>query len=193
MKLLICDKDGTLVRPKSGGTFVQHPEDQELIQGVAETIARYVAEGWTIVIASNQGGVSAGYKTLDEAAKEMQFCMKELTPEVDMGMFCPDNGDTIYHLATSASKDGRIVWYPRSENYWDIEGMSMFRKPDPGMIEFAKYYFESGAYSFPAAKYGRNVVVTEILFVGDRPEDQQAAQAAGVNFMWASEWVESLL
>lgn len=55
-KLLVLDKDGTLVRPKSGNTFVQHPEDQEMIEGVAEAIARYIADGWTIAIASNQGG-----------------------------------------------------------------------------------------------------------------------------------------
>ena len=55
-KLLVLDKDGTLTRPKSGNTFVQNPEDQELIEGVAEAIARYVADGWTLAIASNQGG-----------------------------------------------------------------------------------------------------------------------------------------
>lgn len=55
-KLLVLDKDGTLVRPKSGNTFVQHPEDQGLIEGVTEAIARYIADGWTIAIASNQGG-----------------------------------------------------------------------------------------------------------------------------------------
>ena len=37
-KLLILDKDGTLVRPKSGGRFVQSPDDQELIPGVVEVL-----------------------------------------------------------------------------------------------------------------------------------------------------------
>ena len=40
MKLLVLDKDGTIVRPKSGHTFIQSPEDQVLIEGVAEAIAR---------------------------------------------------------------------------------------------------------------------------------------------------------
>jgi D-glycero-D-manno-heptose 1,7-bisphosphate phosphatase len=65
-KLLVLDKDGTLVHPKSGNTFVQHPEDQELIEGVAEAIARYVADGWTIAIASNQGGCEKRYSKLYE-------------------------------------------------------------------------------------------------------------------------------
>jgi hypothetical protein len=56
MKLLVLDKDGTLTRPKSGGVFPRYPEDQELIDGVTDGIQRYVADGWTIAIASNQGG-----------------------------------------------------------------------------------------------------------------------------------------
>lgn len=51
--LLVLDKDWTLIRPKSGNTFVQDPEDQELIEGVAEAIARYVADGWQLAIVSN--------------------------------------------------------------------------------------------------------------------------------------------
>ena len=78
MKLLVLDKDGTLTRTKSGHTFVQHPEDQVLIDGVVEAIAAYTADGWTMAIASNQGGVAAGHKTLEEAIAEMQYAM-ELT------------------------------------------------------------------------------------------------------------------
>jgi D-glycero-D-manno-heptose 1,7-bisphosphate phosphatase len=28
------------------------------------------------------------------------------------------------------------------------------------------------------------------LYVGDRPEDEQAAQRAGVRFQWAWDWIE---
>ena len=28
----------------------------------------------------------------------------------------------------------------------------------------------------------------DCLYVGDRPEDEQAAQNAGVNFLWAADW-----
>lgn len=55
-KLLILDKDGTLTKPASGGTFPQHPTDQVLLPGVAEAVAHYAQDGWTICIASNQGG-----------------------------------------------------------------------------------------------------------------------------------------
>jgi histidinol phosphatase-like enzyme len=66
MKLLVLDKDGTLTRTKSGHIFVQHPEDQVLIDGVADAIAAYAADGWTMAIASNQGGCEKRYSKLYE-------------------------------------------------------------------------------------------------------------------------------
>ena len=48
------------------------------------------------------------------------------------------------------------------------------RKPNPGMLEEAMRDFEADA--------------DETLFVGDREEDQQAAAAAGCEFMWAKDF-----
>lgn len=48
------------------------------------------------------------------------------------------------------------------------------RKPQPGMIiRLAKRL---------------GVPLSRVVFVGDRPEDEQAAQAAGVRFEWADEF-----
>jgi histidinol phosphatase-like enzyme len=55
MKLAIFDKDGTLVSPKSGEQFVQHPKDQKLLPGVAKGLETMSSEGWHFAIASNQG------------------------------------------------------------------------------------------------------------------------------------------
>jgi len=167
MKLLICDKDGTLTRPKSGQTFVQHPEDQELIEGVADAIARYIADGWTIAIASNQGGVAAGFKTLEDAQDEMRYALS-LLPEIEYAVFCPDNGDTA-HLVSIAGGCNRYRKYQRIS----VEGLS-YRKPSAGLIKICL-----AQTVFP---------YSDILFVGDRPEDQGAAANAKVNFMWADEW-----
>jgi HAD superfamily hydrolase (TIGR01662 family) len=46
------------------------------------------------------------------------------------------------------------------------------RKPNPGML-------------LEAMQTCGSVGPSETLFVGDRPEDEQAAQAAGVSFVWA--------
>ncbi len=48
------------------------------------------------------------------------------------------------------------------------------RKPGPGMlIEAMEHY---------------HILPQDTLMVGDRPEDEQAAQAAGVHFMWADKF-----
>lgn len=49
-----------------------------------------------------------------------------------------------------------------------------FRKPGAGMII--------------AAQAMQMLFVESVVFVGDRPEDEQAAIAAGVSFEWADEW-----
>jgi histidinol phosphatase-like enzyme len=55
-KLIIFDKDGTLTEPISGGTFVQHPQDQRLRPGVAGKLEQLRSDGVMLAIASNQGG-----------------------------------------------------------------------------------------------------------------------------------------
>ena len=163
IKLLVLDKDGTLTRPKSGNTFVQCPEDQELIEGVAEAIARYVADGWTLAIASNQGGVAAGHKTLDDAIAEMRYAMNL----------------TGIHIAAIAhsyedKQYGEFVLITR-ELCEELTHGDKFRKPNAGMLNYFCHYFEVG-------------LSDKKLMIGDRPEDQGAAQAAGFDFMWAHEW-----
>ena len=59
--LYIFDKDNTLCRSKSGQKFINSVADQELIPGVAEKCAELRAQGHTLAVASNQGGVAWGY------------------------------------------------------------------------------------------------------------------------------------
>lgn len=51
------------------------------------------------------------------------------------------------------------------------------RKPGPGMLQEAMARFE--------------VLPDKVLMVGDRPEDEQAASAAGVAFIWAEEYFKA--
>lgn len=166
MKLLLLDKDGTIVFPASGEKFVQSPDDQQLLPGVAEAIDRYANEGWTMAIASNQGGVAAGHKTLEEAFCEMQFCLKLLGGHCTWRVyFCPD-----FEGKTCFAGDWRGF-----ENYSWLIAQRGYRKPNPGMIQAAMLECQ---ITDPQS----------VLFVGDRPEDEQAAIAAGVPFMWADAW-----
>lgn len=188
-KLAIFDKDGTLVRPKSGGTFPQHPEDQELIPGVAEAIQDCVADGWTIAIASNQGGVVAGYKTLESAIAEMRYCLSLLPSEakIEGAYFCPDNGQTCYRVSAPIHYED-VPNRPHAEitpviavhdqaiaKIMNLNGL--YRKPNPGMLLYATR--------------DRGSAVPRI-FVGDRPEDEQAAANADIPFVWAHDWRKPL-
>lgn len=170
-RLLLLDKDGTLVYPKSGAKFVNKPWDQAPLPGVVDTLHRYVAEGWFPVILSNQGGVSSGHKSLKSAIDEMQFCL-ELFPAIQEAFFCPDmNGATCWRIWDTCDEEHCILY--DSKHFDGQVYAGKYRKPDPGMIQLAL-----------------NLHIPEqVLFVGDRLEDQSAAEAAGVRFQWTHEWV----
>lgn len=199
--LLLLDKDGTLIQPSSGERFVQHPQDQELMPGVAEAIAHYAAEGWNLAILSNQGGVTAGHKSLDDAIEEMAFCL-ELLPQIDFGLFCPDFkgkecwkvwrkqpdfiGDKPFaaiRAITWAVEDDRWVADTSHPFLTPDQVVGLCRKPNPGMVLMAQHEYASATKT--------EITLPETLMVGDRPEDQQAAQAAGVRFEWAGQWQET--
>lgn len=173
--LLILDMDGT-VRIKKGGTpgdikagFISHPEDQEIIPGAAKAIEVYAKEGWLIVGVSNQGGVAAGKKTMRSCSVEQQNTVK-LCPEISRIFFCPDYEGK--QLFVAYSSHVRLISYPTHVFYQEGMQFSSFRKPEPGMIEWIKAVEEPD----------------KILFVGDRPEDEQAAEKAGIDFQWAKDW-----
>ena len=67
--LIILDKDGTVVKSISGSKYPGF-QDQHLISGVKDRILRHVEAGDILAIASNQGGISKGHKSLDEAIAE---------------------------------------------------------------------------------------------------------------------------
>lgn len=166
LKLVILDKDGTLVKPASGGEFVQHPEDQELLPGVAERVAELQKLGAILIIASNQGGGAAGYKTLESAAQEMAFVM-QLLP-IQTAYFCPDKPDGATHSE---------CWEVRRDCIVPIlvaRHTHGYRKPNPGMLNHARL--------------NRGIFPENCIMIGDRPEDEQAAQSAGISFQWADQW-----
>ncbi|MBD2153148.1 HAD hydrolase-like protein [Leptolyngbya sp. FACHB-16] len=172
-KLLILDKDGTITTPKSGAKFVQSPSDQVLLPGVKEAIDRYAWDGWKMAIASNQGGVAVGRKTLREAIEEMQYCMN-LIPKIEYGFMCPDlEGSTYYEIWRLQTGDEEWLWI---EAQVSSRTYPNFRKPECGMLVRAMDVHDP------------RMLPQNVLYVGDRPEDEGAALAAGVEFMWADKW-----
>jgi D-glycero-D-manno-heptose 1,7-bisphosphate phosphatase len=113
------------------------------------------------------------YKTVEDAIAEFRYLMA-LLPEIDSCLFCPDFEGRFCYEINNLFNAGNWGRYDRN----DMEGFDYsFRKPDPGMIQLA---------TDPV--FGEALSVDEILFVGDRAEDEACAKAAGVAFQWAHEF-----
>jgi D-glycero-D-manno-heptose 1,7-bisphosphate phosphatase len=177
MPVLFLDIDASVTETHSGDTFKRNANDVKLIDGVRESIKRYSDEGWAIIGVSNQGGCSAinkttgrPFKAISDVVAEMQRTM-ELVPEIDIIYFCPDfRGNRIVCVSDRFSAgyfldDGGSLMYPS------------FRKPKPGMIKYALDYLVDDA-----AEEGLSIDVDECWVVGDRPEDEQCAINADINF-----------
>lgn len=192
MKLLILRKNGTLVSPLSGETNMQYPQDQKDIPGVLDAIRYYKRKEYAIAIASSQDEVAAGQKTLTEAIAEMEYCLR-IFPEIDRGVFCPDTGDTLveifdnYDSVRVSAYRGNNVSQLRKQSYCRPvyytkqivrqDGENSFRKPASGMLDYLIELYNAD----------RN----EVIFVGDRLEDEQTAINAGVGFVPAEVFREN--
>ena len=169
-KILFVDLDGTIRRPKSGEKFIQSPIDQEPIPGAKEAIAKYASEGYLIVGVTNQGGVAAGHKSLEDCIKEQQKTLN-LFPQIHSILFCPDfEGNKCYRCY-------KQTFFECSNKYPDLIGT--YRKPGSGMIAHVLISTEADP--------------SECVMVGDRPENREAAEAAEVSFIEAETWRSATL
>ncbi len=119
---------------------------------------------------SNQGGVGAGHKSLEDAIEEQRYTL-ELLPEISYILICPD------------FKGKECWWIEKKEGIAALhadkilrEFNGTFRKPNPGMLNAA------------IKGCGREEHRSNYWYVGDREEDKLAAAAAGVNFCDAEMW-----
>lgn len=175
IKLLLLDLDGTLREPKSGNDFIQHPLDQKIIPGADIAIAHYAAKGYFCVGITNQGGVEAGFKSFDDCAIEQQQTL-QFFPGLQEILFCPDFGGRDCWRVVRDSEIIEAVHY----TFWGSKFSGKFRKPQPGMLLAAIEQFQ-------------NVESSQTWFIGDRPEDELATEAAGINFLAAQTWRDRFL
>ena len=165
--LIILDKDGTLVESISGAKYPSF-HDQLLIPGVKERIDAHVDRADILAIASNQGGISKGYKSLNKAKAEFMEVLG-LLPQIKVACFCPDFEGQILHQ----------IWADGTFDTLKLENFSNlrpFRKPQPGMLLYLMDIFK-GMYS-------------DVLFVGDMDSDEKAAVAARVKYLDVKQWLE---
>ena len=159
--LIIFDADGTLIARDSG----------QLLPGVAEYSSLLNHPGCrnrpALAVATNQGGPAcrdAGwgdhYPALAQVESRYGALAAQLGARLYMSLIYIDKSGGIYIPAGLPADD------PRLSLSW--------RKPQPGMLRQAM--LDAGA------------LPQNTLFIGDSPDDQAAARAAGCAFIFAQKF-----
>lgn len=175
--LYLFDLDGTLI-----SSYMEHPTKEYaawyMLPGRITRIAQLLEEGHSVSVVTNQGSVAFGYTALDEVHTKF----RQVSQLLHFG------GMWIHHDTSTSfegwHEEGQLlnvhifVCYadPRAtvEKYRDG---AYRRKPSPVMLHEACVVF--------------NHAVEDTHYIGDRPEDQQAAHAAGIPFTWAEVFFSS--
>ncbi|MBN1948174.1 MAG: HAD-IIIA family hydrolase [Candidatus Cloacimonetes bacterium] len=157
---LCLDLDGTIRRSKSG-EYINGPDDIELYPGTEEIIWQYREQGYLIFGVSNQGGVAFGFK--DQPANLAEI-------ERTLALFKRNPFHSIQF--SLHHQEGSLSPF----NY-----RSLLRKPETGML---------AVLEVEAWNNGYVVNWKNSLLVGDRPEDQECAALAGIQFRWAYEFFQ---
>ncbi len=164
-KLFCFDIDGTLADRDS---IELYPEVLEYFR------ENFSSGGPAIALITNQGGpachdagweFSANFPNFEEIRERLEI----ISGKVSEVILSPP---AVFVAWAFKTRDGAVIYPQGIEDSLKDENL---RKPKPGMIFQA---MEIEGIDNPA----------DILMVGDRPEDQGAARAAGVGFEWASEF-----
>lgn len=158
--LLCLDLDGTVREGKDDalGKFVNGPEDVRVFPAAVEMMRRWKNGGGRIIAVTNQGGIAMGYVSREDVFEALNETYRQCEGMFDLISVCT------HHPDASLIEDARC-WC---------------RKPRPGMIIDAVVQLSE--------VHGESYPPYMALMVGDRPEDQQCAEAAGVDFVWAADW-----
>lgn len=158
--VLYLDLDGTVRHGYDElGRFVNGPGDVVLFPEAVEMMRRWRAGGGRIVGVSNQGGIALGHLTLLDCAAAMRR-----THELSGGLF--DNISWCSHHPKAK--------HPEMSRCW-------CRKPSPGLLIEA-------ALSLAVIRSPEIYPPYMALMVGDRPEDEECARIANIDFQWAADW-----
>ncbi len=118
---LFIDRDGVVVEEVN---YLHRIEDVRLIPGVAQTLALANANGWPVVMVTNQAGIGRGYYDWHGFASVNQFILRQLEQQgalVDAVLACPFHQDGIVPY--------RVAEHP-------------MRKPQPGMLQLAARHLQ---------------------------------------------------
>lgn len=98
MKLFFLDLDGTLRHTISGETFTNRPDDQQPMPGALAATEYLSLIGFILIGITNQGGVPAGHKRMEDAIEEQKITL-ELFPKLSEIYFCPSWGENCFQVS----------------------------------------------------------------------------------------------
>lgn len=157
--LLCLDLDGTVRHGLDElGRFVNGPEDVIVFPEAVTMMRRWKVGGGRIIAVSNQGGIALGHVSAEKVRAAM-----------------------IKTFNDSSQLFDRMQWCSHHPDAQDLEMSSCWcRKPKPGLIieQVVDLARDCDEYYPPYMA----------LMVGDREEDRQCAELAGIEFQWAAEW-----
>jgi histidinol-phosphate phosphatase family protein len=87
-RLLMLDRDGTL-NASLGSRPPNRPDEVELLPNVGAKLRWYAAQGWRLVVITNQGGVAYGYRTETQVHRIHRAVMDALPVGFDASYLCP--------------------------------------------------------------------------------------------------------
>jgi D-glycero-D-manno-heptose 1,7-bisphosphate phosphatase len=158
-RVLYLDLDGTV---RFGydelGRFVNTLKDVTVFPQVPPLLHAYKKAGWRIVAVSNQGGISLGHMTMHDCIGAMQETNRQCDFLFDKIAWCQHHPD---------ASD------PEYARCW-------CRKPRIGLLVESALALAQAHFEYYPPHLS--------LFVGDRPEDRECAEAANIDFMEAKEW-----
>jgi D-glycero-D-manno-heptose 1,7-bisphosphate phosphatase len=157
--VLYLDLDGTVRHGKDElGRFVNGPEDVKVFPEAVEMMRRWKAGGGRIIGVSNQGGIALGIVSMAKVAAAMNETCRQSGKLFDKIAWCS-------HHPGAASPEFARCWC---------------RKPSPGLLIEAALDI--------AARHNEYYPPYMGLMVGDRPEDEECARLAGLDFQHAAAW-----
>jgi D-glycero-D-manno-heptose 1,7-bisphosphate phosphatase len=158
--VLYLDIDGTVRQGKDDalGRFVNGPEDVRVFPEAVTMMRRWKAGGGRIIGVSNQGGIALGIVAEWQVAAAMMETYRQADELFDKIAYCK-------HHPNATDPEMARCWC---------------RKPKAGLL------IES---ALDLAQQFREIYPPYMgLMVGDRPEDEACAEAAGLDFQWAADW-----
>jgi D-glycero-D-manno-heptose 1,7-bisphosphate phosphatase len=94
MKLIILDRDGVI--NQDSDDYIKSPEEFIPIPGSLEAIAQLNHAGYTVMVATNQSGISRGYydiDTLNRMHEKLKRLLNNFGGHIDGIFFCPHGPD----------------------------------------------------------------------------------------------------